>query len=323
MWRIKRLADPDGDPRPRGRAQPRPRASTCATSSPCPRSRRSATKCIECGFCEPVCPSPQRDHDARASGSCCGARWPASRAGLAGARRRCCEQYEYDGDRDLRRRRLVRGRLPGGDRHRRSWSRSCARRAPRPARRACRRSRVARRYAARRARRPRRAASPAPWRARRARGAARPARGCRRSPTLHPEPVPTAPSCPRRRRRCREQRGAAAVYLPVVPEPDLRQPRADSGGAPDAARGAGRRLARAGLPLWIPADVAGHCCGTPWSSKGYRRRPRRRWRPRTAAALRALDRRRPAAGGDRRQLVHARPAERRLASDGRRGASTR
>jgi len=29
--------------------------------------------------------------------------------------------------------------------------------------------------------------------------------------------------------------------------------------------------ARAGLPVWIPEDVAGHCCATPWSSKGYRR----------------------------------------------------
>jgi D-lactate dehydrogenase len=28
--------------------------------------------------------------------------------------------------------------------------------------------------------------------------------------------------------------------------------------------------ARAGLPLWIPADVAGTCCATPWHSKGYR-----------------------------------------------------
>jgi D-lactate dehydrogenase len=28
---------------------------------------------------------------------------------------------------------------------------------------------------------------------------------------------------------------------------------------------------RAGLPLWIPGDVGGHCCGTPWSSKGYER----------------------------------------------------
>jgi D-lactate dehydrogenase len=25
---------------------------------------------------------------------------------------------------------------------------------------------------------------------------------------------------------------------------------------------------RAGLPVWIPDDVAGHCCGVPWSSKG-------------------------------------------------------
>jgi D-lactate dehydrogenase len=28
---------------------------------------------------------------------------------------------------------------------------------------------------------------------------------------------------------------------------------------------------RAGLPLWIPDDAAGNCCGVPWSSKGYSR----------------------------------------------------
>ena len=27
--------------------------------------------------------------------------------------------------------------------------------------------------------------------------------------------------------------------------------------------------ARAGLPLWIPEDVSGHCCATIWHSKGY------------------------------------------------------
>ena len=27
--------------------------------------------------------------------------------------------------------------------------------------------------------------------------------------------------------------------------------------------------ARAGLPVWIPDDVAGHCCSVPWTSKGY------------------------------------------------------
>ncbi|MDX6686642.1 MAG: D-lactate dehydrogenase [Baekduia sp.] len=28
--------------------------------------------------------------------------------------------------------------------------------------------------------------------------------------------------------------------------------------------------ARAALPLWIPEDVRGHCCATPWASKGYK-----------------------------------------------------
>jgi D-lactate dehydrogenase len=27
--------------------------------------------------------------------------------------------------------------------------------------------------------------------------------------------------------------------------------------------------ARAGLPVWIPEDVSGHCCSVPWTSKGY------------------------------------------------------
>ena len=61
----------------------------------------------------------------------------------------------------------------------------------------------------------------------------------------------------------------AAVYLPACINRIF-----------GAARGAPRELslpealvtasARAGLPVWIPGDVAGHCCATPWSSKGYR-----------------------------------------------------
>jgi D-lactate dehydrogenase len=27
--------------------------------------------------------------------------------------------------------------------------------------------------------------------------------------------------------------------------------------------------ARAGMPVWIPDDVAGNCCSVPWASKGY------------------------------------------------------
>ena len=28
---------------------------------------------------------------------------------------------------------------------------------------------------------------------------------------------------------------------------------------------------RAGVPLWIPEDVGGNCCATPYSSKGFER----------------------------------------------------
>jgi D-lactate dehydrogenase len=28
--------------------------------------------------------------------------------------------------------------------------------------------------------------------------------------------------------------------------------------------------ARAGMPVWIPDDAPGHCCGTPWTSKGHK-----------------------------------------------------
>ncbi|MGH2978685.1 MAG: (Fe-S)-binding protein, partial [Solirubrobacterales bacterium] len=63
--------------------------------------------------------------------------------------------------------------------------------------------------------------------------------------------------------------GAAAVYLPTCVNRIF-------GHAPGAAREStlpealAAVSARAGLPVWIPPDAAGHCCGTPWSSKGYR-----------------------------------------------------
>jgi D-lactate dehydrogenase len=63
--------------------------------------------------------------------------------------------------------------------------------------------------------------------------------------------------------------GAAAVYLPACVNRIFGH-----------ARGAERDVSlpeamvavseRAGHPVWIPPDAAGHCCGTPWSSKGYR-----------------------------------------------------
>jgi D-lactate dehydrogenase len=64
--------------------------------------------------------------------------------------------------------------------------------------------------------------------------------------------------------------GAAAAYFPAcinrIFGRDPGQPR-----HPSLMQALVEVSARAGQPLWIPGDVAGKCCSTPWSSKGYNR----------------------------------------------------
>ncbi|MDX2814747.1 (Fe-S)-binding protein [Streptomyces sp. PA03-5A] len=64
--------------------------------------------------------------------------------------------------------------------------------------------------------------------------------------------------------------GAAAVYFPACVNRifgrDPGMPR-----HPSLQHALVEVSARAGKPLWIPDDVAGKCCSTPWSSKGYSR----------------------------------------------------
>lgn len=62
--------------------------------------------------------------------------------------------------------------------------------------------------------------------------------------------------------------GAAAVYLPSCLNRIFGNPRGAPAG-PTLPEALVAVSARAGMPLWIPDDVAGHCCGVPWSSKGY------------------------------------------------------
>lgn len=86
--------------------------------------------------------------------------------------------------------------------------------------------------------------------------------------------VPTYPPNMPRPARARlprsDRSGAAAVYLPACINRVFANPR---GIEPDPSlpEALVEVSARAGLPLWIPNDVAGHCCATPWGSKGYRR----------------------------------------------------
>jgi D-lactate dehydrogenase len=43
-----------------------------------------------------------------------------------------------------------------------------------------------------------------------------------------------------------------------------------TGGRPTLPEALVALSGRAGLPVWIPPDAAGHCCATPWASKGYK-----------------------------------------------------
>ena len=258
MWEIKRLADPAGVLAP-GVVLNRDPGVHLRNIKSVPEVEESVTKCIECGFCEPVCPSqnltttPRQRIVLRREM----ARQPAG----SPVRAALLKQYEYDGVetcavdgscmtacpvaidtgtliKDLRRREH----------------------GPRAERAALE---VARRYA---------------FAERMARAGARPGRLVARA--LRRSIPPAAPS-----RLPRTQRaGAAAVYLPSCLNRIFGRPH----GAPDGPSLPEALVAvsaRADRPLWIPPDVAGHCCATPWSSKGYSG-GREHMAAHTAAALR-------------------------------------
>jgi D-lactate dehydrogenase len=63
--------------------------------------------------------------------------------------------------------------------------------------------------------------------------------------------------------------GAAAVYFPACINRIFGSPGGRRGQSPLSLPAALVEVSRrAGLPVWIPPDVAGRCCAVPWSSKG-------------------------------------------------------
>jgi D-lactate dehydrogenase len=62
--------------------------------------------------------------------------------------------------------------------------------------------------------------------------------------------------------------GAAAVYMPACVNRIFGRPRGEGTG-PTLPEAMVAVSARAGMPVWIPGDAAGHCCSVPWASKGY------------------------------------------------------
>ena len=286
MWRVKTARRPGRDPGPRDRPQPRPGGAPAQPQERSRDRRDRITKCIECGFCEPVCPSRnvtttprqrivlRREMARQPPGS------PVLEALLA--------QYEYDAIQTCAADgscatacpvAIDTGKLVKQLRHREH--------SPRAERAALA---VARRYAlgerlARVSvgvggrRRPRRRAGVVGVDGQRATG-----RALRSS----------ADSEDRRRRGVR----------PLVPEPHPRQ-RARRGPATDAARGAGHGLGPRRTAAVDPRRRGRPLLRGALELEGLPRRSRAHERPYRGGAA-PLERQRPPAGGDRRQLLHAR-----------------
>jgi D-lactate dehydrogenase len=257
MWRIKRLADPSGVLAPGVLLNRDPQVHLRNLKST-PPIEEVATTCVECGFCEPVCPSRhltttprqrivlRREMARQAPGS------PVARALL--------DEYEYDALETCAADGTCMLACPLGiDTGKLVKDLRTQEHTPRQERVALV---LARRWSGleRAARAGLRANAPL-------RGVTR----LLRAAVSH-ELVPAWPAgMPRPARALppTARAGAAAVYLPACVNRIFGH-----------ARGAERDLGlpaalaavseRAGLPVWIPPDVAGHCCGTPWSSKGYR-----------------------------------------------------
>jgi D-lactate dehydrogenase len=280
MWRVKQLADPDGILAP-GVVLNRDPGVHLRNLKSTPEIEEVATKCIECGFCEPVCPSrnvtttPRQRIVLRREM----VRQPAGSPVLSAL----LEQYEYDAIETCAADGTCKSACPVGidtgklikDFRRRertdregAVALALAKRfalVERAARTGLRAGGLASRMLGERAV----ASVPAALR-RRVSTDLVPS-----WPASAPQPAPPLPLTPRA--------GARAVYLPACINRMF-------GNAP----GSRSQLslpqalvtvsARAGMPVWIPPDAAGHCCGTPWSSKGYDAGQRFMAR-RTAAAL--------------------------------------
>ena len=236
MWRVKRLADPDGVLNP-GVVLNRDPDVHLRNLKTTPAIEESATTCVECGFCEPVCPSRnltttprqrivlRREIARQPNGS------PVQRALL--------EEYEYgametcaaDGSCQLA--------CPVG------IDTGALIKELRKARHTERAERAALGTAKRwgavegASRAGLRLGGPLVRRTERGRALPKPAAG-KLPTTVHT--------------------GAAAVYVPSCTNRIF-------GGSPVEALV--EVSARAGLPVWIPEDVIGSCCGLPWSSKGF------------------------------------------------------
>jgi D-lactate dehydrogenase len=251
MWRVKQLADPDGVLAP-GVVLNRDPGVHLRNLKTTPPIEESASACVECGFCEPVCPS--RNLTTTPRQRIVLRREIARQPEGSPLRRVLLEEQEYDSLETCAADGSCQLACPVGIdtgklvKELRQESHSA--RAERTALATAKRWHTVERAA----RAGLRVGGPLARRTKRGRGLPGAARG-----GVGGDPRPTkagsvgggSPPTPQ---------SAAAVYVPSCTS------RIFDGNPVEALVAVS---ARAGLPVWIPADVAGSCCGLPFGSKGF------------------------------------------------------
>jgi D-lactate dehydrogenase len=268
MWRIKRLADPHGVLAPNV-ILTRDDDINLKHFKSAPPIEDLATHCIECGFCEAVCPS--RNITTTPRQRIVLRREMARQSEGSPLLARLQDEYEYDGIETC----AADGScaIPCPVQINTGALEKTFRRAESTPRREKAALLIARRWAT------------AEKLARTAVGAAdliqrtigvRALTGLTAAARLvvSDDLIPSVPGpMPRAQLRTlppTTREGAAAVYFPACINRIFgRDPSRQR--HPSLPYALVEVSARAGKPLWIPGDVAGKCCSTPWSSKGYLR----------------------------------------------------
>ncbi|MER7515366.1 FAD-binding and (Fe-S)-binding domain-containing protein [Streptomyces sp. NPDC126499] len=263
MWRTKELVDPDGVLAPRVVLDRDPQAHLRGLKT-IPTVEPVADPCIECGFCEPTCPSVDLTTSPRQRIVL--RREMTRQADGAPVETSLLESYGYEavdtcaGDSTCKLACPVgidTGALMKSFRHARHSSREerIAALAARDFRTVEASARLAVAAAERVADRFLETATGLLRRAVR--------------PDLVPEWLPEIPGAAARRLPRTHRPAAVAVYYPACVNRIFGGPEGRPG--PSLPEAVVALSARAGRPVWIPDDVAGTCCATIWHSKGYER----------------------------------------------------